>query len=215
MSITEEAAQYLREHRIIKRLEKQTGVALDDLLQRKVYIVPDQAMTIDGMALEIGAQYWPLGYSPDLDDEDHKRLHDEFEKHGGLIRQAAMLVWLHTDTPKPATLRDSAEGWIARFENKYATLRSKNGGQGGGLAPKVSEWAKEAASLLMKTKTKNKDEAWDLLPDTRNPWLIEIEDDEYEVYRDGDKIIAVNTYTSKEHDLTKSTFLKNYLKKGK
>lgn len=90
----------------------------------------------------------------------------------------------------------------------------------GGRACKERKWAQAAADWLNEEFPKlKKDSAWEKIPESHgDPLDIESGDDEFRVYRDGDKLIAVSTSlgldsAGQPKPLKKSTFQKNYFKK--
>jgi len=98
--------------------------------------------------------------------------------------------------------------------------KERAGGSKGGKKDKRKPWAvKTAARLVKKTKGDSRDEAWDKLPGSRSPWLFEFGGEfDVQVYRDGDKLVAVNSATKQpigKGELKKSSFLKEYYRPAK
>jgi len=82
-------------------------------------------------------------------------------------------------------------------------LKSKKGGSKGGEKEKRRKWAEWACDRAG---------GWDNLPVSANPWEFVVNDmTVYEIYRDGDSLIAVDIDAGKEHKLARSTIEKRYL----
>ncbi|MDG9856332.1 hypothetical protein N5C93_12735 [Pseudomonas nitroreducens] len=88
---------------------------------------------------------------------------------------------------------------------------SKRHGANGGCRHKKRKWAKAVAKRLASTRHASAESAWQALPSADNPWLFEADEFDFEVYIDGDSVIAVDDNSRKElGSLKKSTFLKIY-----
>lgn len=92
-----------------------------------------------------------------------------------------------------------------------AVEASKRHGTIGGSRPKRQRWAEATAEMLASKRHVDEAAAWSALPKDAAPWEFETDEADFEVYADGDDLIAVNSDTRKEQrTLKKSTFLKNY-----
>jgi hypothetical protein len=87
---------------------------------------------------------------------------------------------------------------------------SATSGKRGGTASKRKNWAIEVSKRLIKQTPKNQILAWEMIPTSPDHFDIELLEDDFEVYRDGDTLVAVNINTHTESKLKKSTFLKEY-----
>lgn len=83
-------------------------------------------------------------------------------------------------------------------------------GRKGGSHPKRKLWAVALADSLCHTSTN--DDAWCAIPEAQEAG-DEPNIERWIVYRDGDKLIAVDDATGREESIAKSTFLKHYLKR--
>jgi hypothetical protein len=105
--------------------------------------------------------------------------------------------------------------WILKKE--LDELASSKGGALGGSAPKKRQWAMAAAELLVsKDKVgKTRELIFKDLPAV-SPYLeIKTGQDDWEVYREGERVIAVNLETEKETSMTKRQFMDSYISKAK
>lgn len=75
-------------------------------------------------------------------------------------------------------------------------------GKKGGHHNKRKKWAEEAARQITR---------WEDLPDHHRPLEIETLERYYQIYRDGDKIVAVDINTGEDFSLKRSSFEKRYL----
>ncbi len=81
--------------------------------------------------------------------------------------------------------------------------RSEENGRNGGRTNKRRKWADEAAKHIAR---------WEDLPEDFNPLVIETDECDYEIYRDGERIFAFDQNTGQEiGSLARSTFEKRYL----
>ncbi len=93
---------------------------------------------------------------------------------------------------------------------KTAEASKRHGANGGGRDKKRT-WAEAAAKRLASTRHASAESAWQALPSADKPWLFEADKLDFEVYVDGDSVIAVDDNSRKEvGSLKKSTFLKIY-----
>jgi hypothetical protein len=114
-----------------------------------------------------------------------------------------------------------AEQAAVSFENHWNYLKdlhrisalegrqgNKRGGKKGGQASKESAWAHILAAHLVQ-RTTNKDEAWELIPETTDPDSLELENygDELKIYRDGN-YVCCNENGTPRRKLAKTTFFK-------
>lgn len=120
----------------------------------------------------------------------------------------------------PADTRAAAQlvaciGHINRLLAIWPTLKaaqaSQHNGAIGGRRPKRKLWGAATAEKLASEYHSTEEAAWLALPSHDAAWDIETDEADYEVYADGDSVIAVDCGTRKEQRaLKKSTFLKNY-----
>jgi len=77
----------------------------------------------------------------------------------------------------------------------------------GGRRPKRRAWAEKLGEYL--ATTSSAEEAWEAIPESSE----EKEYDRHIIYRDGDRLFALDQMTGVESSIAKSTFLKRYLKR--
>ncbi len=128
----------------------------------------------------------------------------------------------HKDNDPVQTIR-----WFPEIERHYkiAMLRLRRikeieGGGKSGSNPKKKEWAKIVGDKLNEEYPNlKKADGWEAIPSSRdgvsNYWGIDTKNHDYEIYRDGENLIAVDTATKKESSITRKTFFDNYYKKPK
>ncbi len=94
-------------------------------------------------------------------------------------------------------------------------VKRSSDGRKGGKKPKRKIWAEAAVGMLRNNAgDATKEQAWLMLPDAGSAWDVETDAADYKVYRDGDKIVGVNTLTHEEEAIAESTFLRHYYRKG-
>lgn len=104
------------------------------------------------------------------------------------------------------------DNWENVLHNKQA-IAEIAGGRKGGSKPKRKEWAEAAANKLNdEYPSATKKKGWGKIPLSVEPWNFETDSADYEVYRDGENLVAVDEATRKESAITKATFFKEYYK---
>ena len=102
------------------------------------------------------------------------------------------------------------DNWENVLHNKRA-IAEIAGGKKGGSKSKRKEWAEAAANKLNdEYPNAAKEEGWGRIPPSNASWEIETVLADYKVYRDGEKLVAVDEATGKESAITKATFFKEY-----
>ncbi len=82
----------------------------------------------------------------------------------------------------------------------------------GGRRPKRRAWAEQLGEEL--AATPSAEEAWDAIPEAEEAEdLTEAGGRLYRIYRDGDRLVALDDATGVDASIAKSTFLKRYLKR--
>ena len=126
---------FLKKRDIIKQLKKKTGITLEDLLKKKIFIAkPESHDTIlrqyidsanygdlkgtdfdDSDLSPIPAEYWPISFSQQLSDQECQELKKNFFSEGRLVQDAALLVMAITESD---SLTDSEKQSIDDRINK-------------------------------------------------------------------------------------------------
>ncbi len=112
------------------------------------------------------------------------------------------------------------EGTSKNYHSDVWTLKKINaesasikGGALGGKKSKIRQWAVVAAELLVRADKvgKTREQLFKSLPPVM-PYLdIKTDQDDWKVYREGEKVFAINQETTKESDMTKRQFMDAYL----
>lgn len=108
--------------------------------------------------------------------------------------------------------------WVIGIENRKK--KELKGSRNGGLRSKRKPWAEAAAAAMMEIANGcTERQAWEKIPSELKPWEFELDGEfDAEVYRDGTKLVAVNSVTKQpigKGELAKSTFFKNYYRPAK
>lgn len=115
---------------------------------------------------------------------------------------AELLHWCLRAIPRAESLRQRDLLAIQRLATKADSASGSatvSGGGQGGRKSKLRKWAVMAAEHAT---------CWQDFPDPESP--LEFED--WIVYRDGDRLVAVDQYNDRETSLARSTVEKRYLK---
>jgi len=114
--------------------------------------------------------------------------------------------------------------WIMKAEDNYKNalfdleiLKREQGARKGGQSPKRRQWAEEIADHLVRTRpNSNFEQVWKTLPEGESPEQIEAEQYDLAFYRDGEKLIAIDGFTTVEKgSLAQSSFKKRYFSPAK
>jgi hypothetical protein len=84
--ITKEKEKDLLDDSLIKMLHRDTGITLQDLLARKIFIEPPEGQS------QIEAAFWSLSYDDDLPTLEREQIRGEVKQNPNLIRAAVFVV---------------------------------------------------------------------------------------------------------------------------
>lgn len=123
-------------------------------------------------------------------------------------------AWLMTRLEKIKRVRADADPAKEAIEKHAA---AQEAGSKGGKTPKRKAWADQyAKSLSDQYRGSTKEQIWGQIPDASIPGFagdkVETNDADFEVYRDGETLIAKDENTIKESKVTQRTFMRHYLK---
>lgn len=162
---------------------------------------------------------WMNGVSQWLSDAEREvnALPDEPKQQGELkkclLRYISIARAKHKNNDPVQTrvfISKIEDNWENVLHNKRA-IAEIAGGKKGGSKSKRKEWAEAAANKLNdEYLSATKEEGWSKIPPSNASWEIETVLADYEVYRDGENLVAVDEATRKESAITKATFFKEY-----
>lgn len=103
-------------------------------------------------------------------------------------------------------------GRLIALWNVYTSIHGS--GAGGGHAKKRQAWAIALAQKLrVEQSAATKDAIWESIPEAEHPCEVEAEGVAWGCYRDGEKIIALRDRDGTERTMSRTNFVKRYLKK--
>jgi len=136
---------------------------------------------------------------------------DEVESKAVILDRIAPEVAACTDDAELRVLLTWLSANLENGRDDARTIREQQGARRGGSASKRRDWADELVAKLRRDSPKGgKAAIWESVPEADDPAIIETENGDFQVYRDGAALVAVDE-TGREHTLKKRTLEDNYL----
>lgn len=159
----DEVRKKLASDSLIKRLQKETSITLDDLLARRLFTDPP---TEPCWHLPVGS--WLLCYDDDISPKDRDRLRAGRKSSPELVKAAAALVLSVTGTTTPhqkSMIFDYTRYVEARHCEDEQTKRRSEGGKAAAVSnqPKVADNLKTVVKLWAELATKQPHERAEII----------------------------------------------------